>query len=86
MTVEEKNGYRYFECTTEKTRLWYGEKRRRIPISPMMEKVLPYIELDNAVNAAKKTISDALKRIFPARQFTNCVTRLSAVVRSRNAI
>lgn len=67
MTIEEKNGYRYFECTTEKTRLGYGEKRRRIPISPMMEKILPYVNLNNAVNAAKKTISDTLKRIFPER-------------------
>lgn len=67
LTLEEKNGYRYFECTTAKTRLGYGEKRRRIPISPMMEKVLPYVNFDSAINAAKKTISDTLKRIFPDR-------------------
>lgn len=67
LTLEENEAYRYFEGTTDKTRLGYVDKRRRIPILPMMKKVLLYIDLDNADNTAKKTISELFKSVFPEK-------------------
>jgi integrase len=63
----EKDGYKYIECETEKTRHGYAKVFRKIPISPMLEKVLPYIDFEKAKNTAPKTISDTLKKVFPDR-------------------
>ena len=67
MTIETKNGYTYLECTTGKTRKGYAEIRRRIPISPMFKKVWDLIDFNKAKTAARKTIQEALKRVFPNR-------------------
>ena len=67
MTIENKNGYTYIECTTGKTRKGYAEIRRRIPISPMFKKVWDMINFEQGKKAASKTVQEALKRIFPDR-------------------
>ena len=67
MTIENKNGYTYIECTTGKTRKGYAEIRRRIPISPMFKKIWDMINFEQGKKAASKTVQEALKRIFPDR-------------------
>ena len=54
-------------CVSLKTRKGYKEIVRTIPISPMMQKVLPLIDFEKARKASKFTSRDALKRIFPER-------------------
>lgn len=67
MTIENKNGYTYIECETGKTRKGYATIRRRIPISPMLKKVWDLIDFEKGKNAARKTVQETLKRIFPDR-------------------
>lgn len=40
---------------------------RQIPISPMLRKVLPLIDLEQAKTISCHTVRDAIKRIFPDR-------------------
>lgn len=58
---------KFIYCKSEKTRKGYADVTRRIPISPMMKKVLPLIDLEQAKITNRYTIRDALKRIFPNR-------------------
>lgn len=57
----------FIYCESEKTRKGYAKIIRQIPISPMLKKVLPLIDLAQAKVTNRYTIRDALKRIFPAR-------------------
>lgn len=57
----------FIYCESEKTRKGYAKVIRQIPISPMLKKVLPLINLEHAKATNRYTISDALKRIFPER-------------------
>lgn len=67
MQIETAGGYTYISCETEKTRHGYATVRRRIPISTMFQKVWDQIDFEKAKKAAKKTLADTIKRIFPDR-------------------
>ena len=64
-TITYDNTFIY--CESEKTRKGYAKVIRQIPISPMLKKVLPLIDLEQAKATNRYTIRDALKRIFPER-------------------
>ncbi|MCD8200482.1 MAG: site-specific integrase [Clostridia bacterium] len=63
MTYDDK----FIYCISEKTRKGYADVQRKIPISPMMRKLLPYIDLENAANTCKETLRDVIKRLYPTR-------------------
>ena len=67
MEMKEENGYRFIECTTEKTRKGYADVRRRIPISPMLKRVWEMIDVEKAKAASKECIRDTFKAVFPDR-------------------
>ena len=54
----------FIYCESEKTRKGYAKVIRQIPISPILKKVLPLIDLEQAKTTNRYTIRDALKRIF----------------------
>ena len=54
-------------CVSEKIRKGYNEVVRRIPMSPMLKKVLPLIDFEATKVMSRFTVRDALKRIFPDR-------------------
>jgi integrase len=56
---------KYIECETEKTRKGYKKEFRKIPITPMLKRVLPYIDFAKAISASPDWIKDCLKKIFP---------------------
>ena len=57
----------WFTCVSEKTRHGHAEIVRKIPVSPMMARVLPLIDMEQAKSVSKYSVRDALKRIFPKR-------------------
>ena len=57
----------YIYCESEKIRLGRKQVIRKIPISPMLKRVLPMIDFDVAKTTKKSTVRDALKRVFPDR-------------------
>ena len=58
---------KYITCVSEKTRKGRKDVIRKIPLSPMMKKVMPLIDFEQAKAVSRFTIRDALKRIFPDR-------------------
>ena len=67
MMIETVNERTYISCETEKTRKGYATIRRKIPISPMFKKIWEMVDFDKAKAAARKTLSDTIKKIFPNR-------------------
>ena len=57
----------FIYCESEKTRKGYSKVIRQIPISPMLKRVLPLIDLEQAKATCRYTIRDVLKKIFPNR-------------------
>ena len=57
----------FIYCESEKTRKGYAKVIRQIPISPMLKRILPLIDLEQAKATCRYTIRDALKRIYPDR-------------------
>lgn len=57
----------YITCESEKTRKGYAKVIRKIPLSPMLKRVLHLIDFKQAIEVSRFTIRDALKRIFPER-------------------
>ena len=57
----------YIYCESEKIRRGRKKVVRKIPISPMLQRVLPMIDFDLVRRTNKSTIRDALKRVFPER-------------------
>lgn len=57
----------FIYCISEKTRKGYAEITRKIPVSPMMKKVMYLIDFKTAITCSRYTVRDALKRIFPGR-------------------
>ena len=55
----------WLECDTSKEKMGNDVVPRRIPITPMMRKVMPYIDFEKAKQANVNTIHTALKRLFP---------------------
>lgn len=57
----------FISCISEKTRKGHQEIVRKIPVSPMLKRVLHMIDFEKVVTANKATVRDAVKRIFPDR-------------------
>ena len=57
----------YVYCESEKIRLGRKKVIRKIPISPMLKRVLYMIDFELIKQTNRSTIRDALKRVFPDR-------------------
>ncbi len=55
----------YIECETEKIRKGYAAVRRKIPISPMLRKVMQFINFEKAFKASRDWIKTFLKEVLP---------------------
>ena len=55
----------WLECDTSKEKMGNDVVPRRIPITPMMRKVLPYIDFEKAIQTNVNTINTTIKRLFP---------------------
>ena len=55
----------WMECDTSKEKMGQNIVARKIPITPMMRKVLPYIDFEKAKTTNVNTINTMIKRIFP---------------------
>ena len=62
LRVLDKN---WLECDTSKEKMGNDVVPRRIPITPMMRKVLPYIDFEKAKQTNVNTINTTIKRLFP---------------------
>ena len=58
-------GGRWLECETSKERMGKNVVKRKIPFTPMMKKVLPYIDFERAKRVNLNTLQTTMKRIFP---------------------
>ena len=56
---------KWLECDTSKERMGQNVVKRKIPFTPMMKRVLPYIDFEKAKKVNVSTLHGALKRIFP---------------------
>jgi integrase len=57
----------YVTCISEKTRKGRKEIVRKIPISPMLKKILHMIDFEKATHTNRDVARDTIKRIFPDR-------------------
>ena len=57
----------YLYCESEKIRLGRKKVIRKIPISPMLKRMIHLIDFDLVQRTSRYTIRDALKRVFPER-------------------
>lgn len=64
----QNSKYDYIDCITEKTRQGLPDVHRRIPISPMLRKVLPYIDFEKAKTVHYRYLDNVFKMIFPKRR------------------
>lgn len=55
----------WLQCETSKERLGQNVVLRKIPFTPMVKKVLPYIDFEKAKNTNLNTISTRMKRLLP---------------------
>lgn len=55
----------FLVCTTSKQRQGRVEVERKIPFSPMLKKVLPYVDFEKAKSVNLSTIQTTFKRQFP---------------------
>ncbi|MCD8205766.1 MAG: site-specific integrase [Clostridia bacterium] len=55
---------RFIYCISEKTRKGYADVQRKIPISPMLKKVLDLVDMDFGM-VSQRTLTDILKPLFP---------------------
>lgn len=55
----------WLECETSKERMGKNVVKRKIPITPMMRQVLPYIDFKKAKNVNLNTLQTTMKRLFP---------------------
>lgn len=58
----------YIDCITEKVRQGLPDKHRQIPVSPMLKKVLPYIDFEKAKTCSYRYIDDIFKMCLPNRK------------------
>lgn len=56
---------KWLQCETSKERLGQNIVLRKIPFTPMVKKVLPYIDFEKAKNTNLNTISTRMKRLLP---------------------
>lgn len=57
----------WLECDTSKERKGRNVVKRRIPFTPMMKRVLSYIDFEKAKNVNLNSLNSAIKRLFPQR-------------------
>ena len=57
----------YVTCISEKTRKGRKEVVRKIPVSPMLKRILHMIDFEKARNTNRDVARDTIKRIFPDR-------------------
>ena len=55
----------WLQCETSKERLGQNVVLRKIPFTPQVKKVLPYIDFEKAKNTNLNTISTRMKRLLP---------------------
>ncbi len=55
----------WLECETSKERMGKNVVKRKIPFTPMMKRVLPYIDFEKAKRANLNTLQTTLRRICP---------------------
>ena len=61
----------HIECETGKTRKGYKKEYRKIPISPMLKRVMPYIDFDNGIKCTKDQIRHFLNKVFEIHHHTH---------------
>ena len=72
---------RWLECETSKERMGKNVVKRKIPFTPMMKKVLPYIDFERAKRVNLNTLQTTMKRIFPGHHLHELRPRLSVDAR-----
>ena len=55
----------YLECETSKERLGRKVSLRRIPFTPVFQRVLPYVDFEKAKSTVTSSIGTMLRRLFP---------------------
>lgn len=55
----------WLECETSKERMGRNVVKRKIPITPMMKQVMPYIDFEKAKGVNLSTLQTTMKRLFP---------------------
>lgn len=55
----------WLECETSKERMGKNVVKRKIPFTPMMKRMLPYIDFKKAKNVNLNTLQTTMKRLFP---------------------
>lgn len=55
----------WLECDTSKEKMGRDVVPRKIPVTPMLRKVLPYIDIEKARQTNLNTINTMIKRLFP---------------------
>ena len=55
----------WIKCETSKEKMGQNIVERKIPITPMMRKVMPYIDFEKAKTTNVNTINTMIKRLFP---------------------
>ena len=58
---------KWLQCETSKERLGQNVVLRKIPFTPQVKKILPYIDFEKAKNTNLNTISTRMKRLLPER-------------------
>lgn len=66
LTTLEYDGT-YITCRSEKTRKGHAEVIRKIPVSPMLKRVLHLIDFDKARAVQRYGLRSAMKNLFPER-------------------
>ena len=62
LTILDEN---WMQCETSKEKMGQDVVYRRIPFTPMMRKVMPYIDFEKAIATNFNTINTTIKRLFP---------------------
>ena len=55
----------WLECETSKERMGKNVVKRKVPFTPMMKRVLPYIDFEKAKRANLNTLQTTMRRICP---------------------
>ena len=56
---------KWLQCETSKERMGQNVVLRKIPFTPMVKRILPFIDFEKARDANLNTVSTRLKRLFP---------------------
>ena len=56
---------KWLECETSKERMGKNVVKRKIPFTPMMKRMLPFIDFKKAKNVNLNTLQTTMKRLFP---------------------